>query len=136
VVPQGSVLGPLLFLLYINDICEVSKVFKFILFADDTNLFCSGDNLKQLLDTMEKEMVQLKNWFDSNKITLNTRKTTFIVFGSRLLNTIGKLMINEVEIERVSAIKFLGVIIDNNLNWKPHISYTGEQDLKVNRDIV
>jgi len=88
VVPQGSVLGPLLFLLYINDICEVSKVFKFILFADDTNLFCSGDNLKQLLDTMEKEMVQLKNWFDSNKITLNTRKTTFIVFGSRLLNTI------------------------------------------------
>jgi len=45
-------------------------------------------------------------------------------------------MINEVEIERVSAIKFLGVIIDNNLNWKPHISYTGEQDLKVNRDIV
>jgi len=135
-VPQGSVLGPLLFLLYINDICEVSKVFKFILFADDTNLFCSGDNLKQLLDTMEKEMVQLKNWFDSNKITLNTRKTTFIVFGSRLLNTIGKLMINEVEIERVSAIKFLGVIIDNNLNWKPHISYTGEQDLKVNRDIV
>jgi len=60
----------------------------------------------------------------SNKLTLNIRKTKCIVFGTPLLNRIGKLMINEVEIERVSAIKFLGVIIDNNLNWKPHISYT------------
>lgn len=61
--------GPIAFLLYINDICEVSKVLQLILFADDTNVFCSGDNLKQLLDTMEKEMcdrVLLKDWFDLN----------------------------------------------------------------------
>lgn len=69
-------------------------------------------------------MVLLKNWFDLNKLTLNISKTKFIVFGNRLPNTISKLMINEIEIERVSAIKFLGVIIDNDLNWKPHISYT------------
>lgn len=68
-------------------------------------------------------MVLLKDWFDLNKLTLNTSKTKFIVFGNRLSNTISKLMINEVEIERVSTIKFLGVVIDNNLNWKPHISY-------------
>jgi len=88
-VPQSSVLGPLLFLLHINDICEVSKVLKFILFADDTNLFCHGDNLKQLLDTMEKNGTA-KYWFDLNKLTLNLRKTKCVVFGNRLSNKIGK----------------------------------------------
>lgn len=63
-----------------------------------------------------------KYWFDLNKLTLNLRKTKCVVFGNRLSNKIGKWMINEVEIERVSAITFLGVIIDNNLNWKGHLA--------------
>ena len=122
-VPQGSVLGPLLFILYINNTCEVSKTLKTILFADDTNLLCCGDNLEQLLDTVEKELIKLKSWFDANKLTLNLSKTKFIIFGNRSNNSNKKLMINDVEIERVTEIKFLGVIIDNKLCWKPHINY-------------
>ena len=86
-VPQGSVLGPLLFILYVNDICEVSKLMKTIIFADDTNLICCGENLDQLLDTVEHELKILKQWFDSNKLTLNLSKTKYIIFGNHIKNT-------------------------------------------------
>lgn len=122
-VPQGSVLGPLLFNLYINNICEVSQIVETILFADDTNLLCCGENLEKLLDTMEKEVSRMKIWFDENKLTLNLSKTKFIIFGNRSTDTDKKLMINGIELERVSEIKFLGVVIDNKLSWKPHINY-------------
>ena len=65
-IPQGSVLGPLLFILCINNICEVSRTLKTILFADDTNVLCCGDTLEQLLDTVGNELKILKSWFDSN----------------------------------------------------------------------
>ena len=116
-------MGPLLFNLYINNICEVSQIVESILFADDTNLLCCGENLEKLLDTMEKEMSRMKIWFDENKLTLNLSKTKFIIFGNRLTDTDKKLMINGIELERVSEIKFLGVVIDNKLSWKPHIKY-------------
>lgn len=81
-VPQGSLLGSKLFILYINDICNVSKLLKCILFADDTTLYCSGKNLEQLLTTAENELNILKNWFDINKLSLNLNKTKFIIFGT------------------------------------------------------
>uniref|UniRef100_A0A671WXI2 Reverse transcriptase domain-containing protein n=1 Tax=Sparus aurata TaxID=8175 RepID=A0A671WXI2_SPAAU len=122
-VPQGSVLGPMLFILYINSICKVSKLLKRIVFADDTNLLCCGNNLEQLMATVEMEFKKLKRWFDYNKLTLNLNKTKCIIFGNRPINSNKKLMINNVVIERVSEIKFLGIIIDNKLCWKPHINY-------------
>jgi hypothetical protein len=67
-VPQGSILGPKLFILYINDICNVSEIFKFILFADDTNLFCSGSDLSQLSLIVCKELNKLNTWFAVNKL--------------------------------------------------------------------
>ena len=119
----GLSFGPLLFNLYINNICEVSKTVNTVLFADDTNLLCCGDNLEKLLDTVEKELNSMKIWFDENKLTLNLSKTKCIIFGNRPTNTEKKLMINGIELERVSEIKFLGVLIDNKLSWKPHINY-------------
>ena len=121
-VPQGSVLGPKLFILYINDICKVSKILKYVLFADDTNLYCSGKSLEQLLNVVEGELKSLKTWFDINKLSLNLTKTKFIIFGTRKKNHKATIKISGMEIERVYENKFLGVIIDDKLCWKSHIN--------------
>ncbi len=97
-VPQGSVLGPKLFVLYINYICKVSKVLKMVLFADDTNLYCSGKSLEQLLITVEIKLRVFKKWFDDNRLSLNLSKTKFIIFSNRQSNNKVKLMINNEEI--------------------------------------
>ena len=73
-VPQGSILGPLLFLLYINDLHQASKIIKPIMFADDTNFFYSHMNIKTLFDTVNKELNNVNEWFKANKLSLNTKK--------------------------------------------------------------
>ena len=120
-VPQGSILGPKLFILYINDICNVTKILNFILFADDTNIFCSGKDLKSLCKTVSMELDKLNVWFAVNKLSLNVSKTNFILFGNRKHNEDVNITINNVKIDRVYVTKFLGVLIDSNLNWKEHI---------------
>ena len=74
-VPQGSILGPLLFLLYINDLCNVSKALDFILFADDTNIFFSHNDPNQLMETVNNELKKLSSWFQANKLSINIKKS-------------------------------------------------------------
>ena len=120
-VPQGSVLGPLLFILYINDIVKVSEKLKLVLFADDTNVFCSGKNIDEMLKELQDEMERIKRWFNINKLSLNLNKTKIMLFGKHKSNINVKLVIDGVNIERVKETKFLGVIIDEKISWKYHI---------------
>ena len=124
-VPQGSILGPLLFILYINDIIKCSDILQFILFADDTNLFYSNRNISELEFVMNIELSKLLNWFRANKLSLNAAKTNFIIFGNkRIPNDLDevKLILDNNILERTTCTKFLGVFLDEKLNWSQHLS--------------
>jgi hypothetical protein len=114
-----------LFITYINDIISSSRILHFILFADDTNLFHSANNVDALLRDVNCELQKLCNWFKANKLSLNAEKTKFILFGRKgrkvNMNTFC-VTIDNNKIERVSSTKFLGVYIDDNLDWKHQIS--------------
>ena len=79
-VPQGSILGPLLFIIYVNDICNISDLLFKILYADDTCVVAQGHNLEDLIGTLNTELSSLNEWLLCNKLTLNTKKTYYMVF--------------------------------------------------------
>ena len=121
-VPQGSILGPVLFILYINDMCEVSKLLNIILFADDTSIFYSTRNIVDITCTVNNELEKLDIWFRVNKLSLNVNKTNFIMFtNKKQLRATVNIVLNGKNIEQVSHTKFLGVIIDENLTWREQI---------------
>ena len=125
-VPQGSVLGPLLFLIFINDLPSVSKLFMPILFADDTNLFCTGDDLDLLVDKINVEMTNVYAWVKANKLSLNVDKTNFMLFTpKRWSRSVKDIIIDHCKINEVKETKFLGVVIDNTLKWSSHLEYIG-----------
>ena len=81
-MPQGSVLGPLLFILYINDLYHVAKSTHVILFADDTNLFSSHEKLDKMEKELNDELLLINNWFKANKLSVNASKTNYILLGN------------------------------------------------------
>ena len=81
-VPQSSILGPKLFLLYINDICNVSNILDFIIYADDTNIFHKHENIDMMCKIVSVELYKLSTWFALNKLALNISKTNFMIFSN------------------------------------------------------
>ena len=121
-VPQGSILGPLLFLVYMNDITNASKTLQYILFADDTSLFMSDVNLERLVTNFNIELDRISQWLCTNKLILNVKKTNYMIFTNRNINTDQvKVKINDELINCCDSLKFLGISIDSKLTWHAHI---------------
>ena len=123
-VPQGSVLGPLFFLLYVNDMAKVSEELELVLFADDTNIFAKSEEPGEMVRKVNKGMNELDMWFKCNMLTLNLKKTEYVYFGGPSANrqTGEELRIGGEAIRRVEGSKFLGVWVDQKLRWAEHIN--------------
>ena len=123
-VPQDSVLGPLLFLLFINDLPSVSKVLTFYLFADDTNIYFESDDLVHMQKVVNRELRKVRKWLEANRLALNIDKTNFIIFHSpqhKLTDHIVSKIGNK-KIKQESYVRFLGVLLVSNLSWNFHLS--------------
>lgn len=132
-VPQGSILGPLLFILYINDLPNCSSLCSFTLYADDTSLIYSGIDINSIISDINTDMPNIINWFTCNKLHLNSKKTVSIMFHHRqkslILNDNG-VKIGSHLVPFSNKTKFLGVIIDQNISWTSHIDYICEKASK------
>ena len=127
-VPQGSVLGPLLFIIYMNDLSNALDRCKDILFADDTTLHMSGNDKRQLFLDMENELSLLTDWFHANKLSINYKKTNYIIFSPKHFQDIDMdvevtLKFGNEELEEKQFTKFLGMFIDKHLNWTNHFNH-------------
>ena len=123
-VPQGSVLGSLLFLLYINDLNQVIKFCKIHHFTDDTNLLCLSYSIKKLNKLVNADLKHLINWLNASKISLNVKKTEMVIFKSKQKKLEGdlKMKLCGKRPYPTESVKYLGVKIYINLTWQHHVS--------------
>lgn len=126
-VPQGSMLGPLLFTLYINDIIKVKTEDSTVkLFADDTMIFVSGESAGELETKLQAALNKLENWLNENKLKMNASKTKYMVIRSSRKDLSREIRVRTKrgeELERITTMKYLGVLLDNRLTFKDHCDY-------------
>ena len=127
-VPQGSVLGPLLYSLYVLNLKLANLDARYFTFADDTVLLYTGTDEITLNHRVNNDLGAYLEWLFSNKLKINIEKTKYIVFKqkNKIINEL-YININGVSIEKVMCIKYLGLIVDENLNWSPHITKISEK---------
>ena len=126
-VPQGSILGPLFFIIYINDLpaCSSSNELEFILFADDTSIVFEHSDLDVFTSHLNDQLHNVSTWLKANKLSINVKKTKLMIFRPRqkTLPIIRQIIIENNVLEQVNYTKFLGVYIDQHLRWKTHVNF-------------
>jgi hypothetical protein len=124
-IPQGSVIGPIMFILYINDLPNVSKLFSSVLFADDTTFTIFDNNYDNLIRSTNSELDKIKEWTIASRLSLNLNKTHAMLFTNRPHDiTDQEIIFNAVPLDKCNKTKFLGVTLDNKLKFDHHISET------------
>ena len=124
-VPQGSILGPLLFIIYINDLPNSGFLCsKIAMYADDTMLYCVGENIDVVHDNLQSDLNSVEKWLQTNLLSLNASKTkTMVFFTPYYRGDVNLLLnINDTDLENVQVFKYLGFLLDSKLNFTEHIN--------------
>ena len=124
-VPQGSILGPLFFNIYVNSLQNAVKNTRVILYADDTALICTASTSVELQAILARDFNWMCDWYNENKLAINVKKTKLMLARSKTMLSLFDdvdLQMNGAQVERVQSCKYLGVTMDKKWSWKPHIS--------------
>ena len=121
-MPQGSVLGPILYLLYVDEIPRISSNFSTCLFAEDTSLLFRSSNFDEICTLCNHELNRFYEWCCSNRLSINVSKTKFMIFSNRKVSNVRSIELHNEPLEHVSSVRFLGVELDENLKFNLHIN--------------
>ena len=124
-VPQGSILGPLLFSIFVNDLPSVVNYAQLNMYADDTELHCCGEDLQSVQDDLQSDLYRIQDWLQANRLQLNVSKSAIMLIGSwqKLRGRSVTVSINGKPLASITSTRYLGVLIDQHLNWKLHINH-------------
>ena len=138
-VPQGSILGPLLFILYMNDIKQVLHLSRGALYADDTVIWTAGMNIDDIQLKLQQDLLNITQWLNANKLSINVNKCKSMLVSSPthpIRHEALNLHINDIYLENVASYKFLGIYLDKTLSFTAHVDYLIKKVRKVGHTIT